>query len=334
MKWFDLRPNLHSLTHLVLRCGLLPCLCLAMWTTILAEPASRNPFELDLSGFGCQVLEDGRWQSIFRHRNNKLSVVLVHGLDEPGQIWKELAPALASANMTAIRFIYPNDQSPKDSAELLGESMEYLRKSGVGEVALVGHSMGGLVCRDFLTSPAMYAANAHHYPVVKRLITVGTPNQGSTWAKFHFVSETREQIMRTFGAGDGPPSPKSDGHGEAVRDLLPGSDYLKELNARGLPATVPITIIAGFWKRHETKDSEVETSEPRWWRRLKSRLSKKKEDAYEKLGDGVVSLSSTRLDGVDDYILVPANHHSLLVNHGDSNGVAPGIAIIMKRLGL
>src|SRR5690606_22566445 len=46
-------------------------------------------------------------------------VLLVHGLDEPGDIWDDLTPALHEAGHTVVRFNYPNDQDPALSADAL-----------------------------------------------------------------------------------------------------------------------------------------------------------------------------------------------------------------------
>jgi hypothetical protein len=54
-------------------------------------------------------------------------VLLVHGLDEPGDIWDDAAVALADAGHTVVRFDYPNDQRIAHSADLLAAALERLK---------------------------------------------------------------------------------------------------------------------------------------------------------------------------------------------------------------
>ena len=75
------------------------------------------------------------------------------------------------------------------------------RQTGSTRVDLVGHSMGGLVIRDFL-------ADAPNQGAVRRVVTLGTPHAGSKLAVFAV--------------------------GKARRDLLPGSPLLVSLNAQGM----------------------------------------------------------------------------------------------------
>jgi len=75
-------------------------------------------------------------------------VVLLHGLDEPGDIWDDLIPVLAEAGWVAWEFRYPNDQAIDASVDFLAEA--WLELPADLSVVLVGHSMGGLVARDFV----------------------------------------------------------------------------------------------------------------------------------------------------------------------------------------
>ena len=38
------------------------------------------------------------------------SVVLIHGMDDPGLVWMNLAPALTDEHMNVWKMYYPNDQ--------------------------------------------------------------------------------------------------------------------------------------------------------------------------------------------------------------------------------
>ena len=119
-------------------------------------------------------------------------VLLIHGIDEVGPIWDNLAPQLAVRGYAVARFDYPNDQGLADSAALLHDELRSLRARGVVRITLIAHSMGGLIARDVLTSPDAYACRAAGHaglPDITRLITVGTPNHGSPLARLRAVLE-------------------------------------------------------------------------------------------------------------------------------------------------
>lgn len=170
-------------------------------------------------------------------------VLLIHGLDEPGIIWDDLAPAAAAAGFEVWELRYPNDQGIDRSADFLAEQWGALPDDR--PVILIGHSMGGLVARDFITrwrhpvgaSPRIEGAR------VAGLIMVGTPNQGSPWARLRIWLELREHFedaqRRRFSLFAG----LRDGLGQAKIDLRPGSAFLDALNARPWPASVPRAII-------------------------------------------------------------------------------------------
>lgn len=281
-------------------------------------------------------------------------VVLVHGLDEPGSIWDDLVPALIDADYAVARFEYPNDQSVSASASMLAEAMASLRAAGAVRVDLVCHSMGGLVARDVLTSPSAYAGRAHGHaflPDVDRLIMIGTPNHGSPWARLRAVAELREQMVRLregqWRTEDGTVSFRADGQGEAGRDLLPGSPYLEQLNARPMPQDVAITIIAGLVASPESPElSWIEDGA--MLRALvgqeeAQQLAEELDRISRQLGDGVVPLESTRLDGVEDVVVLEATHRGLIrsvalerglrrLTRGEDPGPPPAIDVILDRL--
>ncbi len=284
-------------------------------------------------------------------------VLLVHGLDEPGSVWDELAAPVrelgAGVGFSVARFDYPNDQPLADSAPLLAAALENLRARGTERVDLICHSMGGLIARDVLTRPGMYAGAAgghERFPDVGRLILVGTPNGGSPLAKLRAIGEIREQVARFF---DDPKHDArgllgylNDGLGEAGDDLLPGSTYLTDLNARALPSGVAITVLVG-------RVAPVEDEDLRWlsesWllRRLAGdedaqRFTKAITDLSTQVGDGAVPAQSAQLPGVSDTVFLEAGHRTLVNGFdivqdvralaGRERKIAPGIPIILDRL--
>jgi pimeloyl-ACP methyl ester carboxylesterase len=239
-------------------------------------------------------------------------VVLVHGLDDPGIMWDDLAPILWEKQFQVYIMSYPNDQAIRASSKFFFDSMQDLAQTNSSPVFIVAHSMGGLVARDMLTCPKINysrAAAAGKVPDVKRLILVGTPNQGAQMARFRIITEIKDQIFHLFKPGTHWLHCLLDGTGAAGVDLLPGSRFLTQLNQRPLPGDVPIDIIAGmmFFSREPT-------------------------DVENMLGDGLVSVNATRLNDLP-LIRVPGNHFSMIRNlTRSSTRVPPAIPEILAKL--
>jgi pimeloyl-ACP methyl ester carboxylesterase len=232
-----------------------------------------------------------------------LRVLLVHGLDEPGSIWADLEPALGAAGFETWAFRYPNDQGIDRSADLLAARWPDLPVDR--PLVLIGHSMGGLVIRDFVsrwrhpaTGPPRVEGAA-----VRGVILAGTPSQGSDWARLRVLLEARDQWAAGRQSGFSPLAGLQDGTGAAKIDLQPGSAFLADLNARPWPAAVDLRIIGGL----------LLPSAPA-------------------LGDGVVAKDALLVPGAPPPILVPASHRGMLARLFDSDGVPPAIPVILTLL--
>ncbi len=253
-------------------------------------------------------------------------VLLIHGLDDPGTIWTDLAPALDQQGHEVVRFEYRNDQPIARSADSLWEALVDLRARGVHRVDIVAHSMGGLVARDVLTRPSLYNGSTTGHddaPRVGRLIMIGTPNDGSELARLRGIMEWRDLAIRWASAEDRWDLSHLaacivDGSGEAGTDLLPGSEFLTDLNGRPLPRDVHLTTIIGRagaepggsigWTGAAVIADAVLGTERATG--IKTSL----ESIASLLGDGAVSSYSATLDGVDDVVYFGADHRSLVRN--------------------
>lgn len=233
-------------------------------------------------------------------------ILLVHGLDEPGGIWADLLPPLADAGFDSWEFRYPNDQAIDRSADLLASSWAELPADLPW--VLIGHSMGGLVIRDFVTR--------HRFPdmgsdteatregaSVRAVILAGTPNQGSDWARLRVLLELRDQWAAARQSGFSPLAGLQDGTGAAKIDLQPGSAFLTDLNARPWPPAVPMRIIGGVLM-----------------------------ESAAALGDGVVTPESLVLEGAPPPVMVTASHRGMLARLFDSDPEPPAIPLIMGLL--
>lgn len=263
------------------------------------------------------------------------SIVLIHGLDDPGLVWMNLAPALTARNRDTWELRYPNDQQIIDSSGFFFNEMRGLKELGVDDVTIISHSMGGLVTREMLTSPSIdygVAAQAGLVPRVVQFIMVGPPNHGSEIARFRLFGELREQFVNMMENRGHILRGFLDGAGEAKIDLLPESEFLQALNGRPNPPGVKMFIIAGVvspWAEEDIQQYREAVLENGQADRLASFLY----SVSDGLGDGLVTVESTRLDGVEHQI-VPGTHLSMIRNIlTDSERMPPAIPVILQRLG-
>lgn len=296
------------------------------------------------------ALPPGDWVPLTDQPVPSTLVLLVHGLDEAGDIWIELAPALLEADHAVARFEYPNDQRIDTSSTLLLEHLRAARAAGVDEVAVVAHSMGGLVTFNAMTRQDGYAGKVEtpgDLPRITRFVSVGTPWRGSSWAKLQAIGEVHEQVSRLIAESSLDVRPllqyRRDGSGQAGDDLLPGSAFMTDLRERPWPDDLPLTIIAGRITNPDPVINEG-LADSALLRELLSPddLATFLTDlraASADLGDGVVALSSALGRATDDSHVFPVNHRALL-RHSPIDFLTgevpetgpPGIPIILDRL--
>ena len=269
------------------------------------------------------------------------SVVLIHGLDDPGKVWMNLAPRLAADSMNVLEMRYPNDQPIRNSAQLFHEQLQRLRQSGVPRIAIVAHSMGGLVSREMLTNPRiayMARAASGEVPHVVGFIMVGTPNHGSEVARFRVLGEIRDQWSHVLKGQGHILRGVLDGAGEAKIDLLPGSRFLTTLNGRPHPEGVRMLSIAGVASPWDEKDivrliDSARDHVPAERQKPLEDLGDFLKSMTHGLGDGLVTVESTRLDGVDHRI-VNGTHLSMIRNlTADDPRIPPAVPIVAQTLG-
>lgn len=260
----------------------------------------------------------------------KSLVILLHGLDCDIADCRPLADRLIADGHQVARFGYPDDQSIADSAALFAKHMLALRETFPSlRVDLVAYSMGGLVARAYVESDACPANS------IDRMILLAPPNHGSKWSKLAVLLEAQEhwKLLR-HRAEWSPTWMITDGLGEAACELSPDSEFLSGLNARPRRADVKYTIVTG--NRHPLRRYAAAcVGAPAGW--IPDRLSayafpkscqnfliEQAESIRSKVcgGDGAVSAESAKLDGVDDVVILPADHTTLFFSHGDCDPVA------------
>ena len=138
-----------------------------------------------------------------------------------------------------------------------------------------------------------------------------------------------------------------DGVGQAGSDLLPGSDFLIELDSRSLPESIEVTCVVARTVPELGRDLGsivasgvlVELIGQGDAAIVAGELEKLKQE----LGDGVVPMSSAVLDGVTDVVIVEANHRSMIrdveleelvrqIAGAEKAGPPPAIEIVLDRL--
>lgn len=268
------------------------------------------------------------------HSDHPGSVVLVHGLDEPGGIWHDLIPVLETLDLDIWEFRYPNDQAIERSVQQLAEAWTTL--DGKGAVVMIGHSMGGLVIRDFVSRlrHPVGAPSAISGVEVSGVILVGTPSQGSHWARLRVWLEFREFFTTIEDRRFSLFAALRDGTGAAKVDLHPESAFLAGLNAREWPQQVPVTIIGGSVPttsapldeplraiREDLVSAELEQA-------LKAQVA----ELGEVVGDGAVAVASLSFPGGPPPILVAASHRGLLARRVPSDPEPPAIAHIVASI--
>ena len=250
---------------------------------------------------------------------SKPLVVLVHGLDCDRVNWAAMVELLNAEGRQVALFTYPSDQPIVDSATELGHQLALLRTDTPGlKYDMICHSMGGLVARAYIEG------DDYDDGGVERLIMLGTPNRGTDWATYRLALEIDEHFDLWRHEPDWSPTWMiTDGLGEAGSDLKPGSAFLKALNANPRREGVKYTIIAGNLNpaRRMTANCLENTADwipnrvSKLWgfRQTKKKLAGSAERLRERgKSDGPVGVSRCKLKGVDDFVVVAADHATLV----------------------
>jgi pimeloyl-ACP methyl ester carboxylesterase len=165
-------------------------------------------------------------------------VLLIHGLWSSADVWNKMVPWLKRDGFAVYTLDYGQDNAddPRDIAKryLVGKiksiKEDYLLYNSINcsKIDVIGHSMGGIVARCYMTTWKEGECD------ISKLITVGTPHLGSPapqafydaiqqggvkGAILRFIIKTWIPWMR-----DGP----------ALNALKLGSEFLNWLNARAL----------------------------------------------------------------------------------------------------
>ncbi len=185
-------------------------------------------------------------------QTGQLPVVLVHGLCGTND-WGLLEQTLNQQGITtaAVDFRGVDGTYTNGDIKIYAQYLDTFIQDVFGpttQVDIVAHSMGGLISRYYITSDD-YAGN------VRKLITLGTPNGGSEWARLVILSHgdpanlsLAVPIVDQFAETE--LSCFTEYHRPAFRQLVPGSNFLDALNALPMPELVEVQTLIGRDNRY------------------------------------------------------------------------------------
>ncbi|RIK83433.1 MAG: hypothetical protein DCC67_05895 [Planctomycetota bacterium] len=290
----------------------------------------------DQSRYGLQC--DEGWEAVAGASPEKPLVVLLHGFNSTPQRNEAVLTPIRAAGFPCASFAYPNDWELASSAALLSSALKSFQSAHPQQrVALVTHSMGGIVARACLETDGLDPAN------VDRLIMIAPPSQGTLLAHFAIATDLWEHWLNRADGGCWARWRDSvvDGLGEAADDLAPGSAFLTALNACPRNPRVRYTILLGAsasfeegemeWIRSALQKTSGRCTGLRSCSRRVDALLADLEEIVDGKGDGVVAIKRGRLEGVDDIVILPFGHLSC-TGKPDCEGVRQVQREVLARL--
>ena len=140
----------------------------------------------------------------------RIPVLFVHGMSGSPANFAYLIERLDRSRFQPWVYSYPSGAQLDVVADHLELTIEQLQaRQHFEAMAVVAHSMGGLIARDFILRHAKTAPAA----AVRLFVTISTPWDG------HAAAERVPSVINLW------------------QDIVPGSDYLNRLFAAPLPAT-------------------------------------------------------------------------------------------------
>lgn len=242
-------------------------------------------------------------------------VCLIHGMNSSSGGFVHLIPLLERAGLGVVVYDYPFDRDLDQSApQFIRDWTAFRERNGDRRPwAVVTHSMGALLARDYVEGPD-YAGD------VSDLILIAPPNSGSHLARAQPLIQLLDRIQMK---GGNQAEALAVDLGEAAEDLLPGSAFLQRLNARPRREGVSYHILAGdvgFLDRAARRRIEAQLGSVARTSGVLGGLARITggsllnglDELCDGTGDGAVSVASTKLAGVGDHVVIPANHVYLI----------------------
>jgi pimeloyl-ACP methyl ester carboxylesterase len=297
----------------------------------LLEPSRRQEWEQRIRALASLAEREVRRRARYgmhatkSYRPNDASrptVCLVHGVNSSSGGFVHTILPIEEAGYGVVVYDYPYNRSLEETCRRFAiEWAEFRRKHGEKRPwALVGHSMGALLARDYVEG-STYADD------VSSLILIAPVNQGSGLAKTQTLLQFLNGLKAVNGQGrpaNDPLAHLGDGLGEAANDMTPGSRFLTALNARPRRSGVAYHILAGdsaFLPAGTRKQIDDQIAITKGQTGVLGSLSRvalgddlagRLDEITDGLGDGCMSVARTRLEGVTDHVTIHANHAELI----------------------
>jgi len=141
-------------------------------------------------------------------------VVLLHGFGRTDMSMLLLNSALTEAGYDVHSLEYPSiDEAPEALVETVGEDIDSCCRNGEETVHFVGHSLGGLLLRDYL--------GRHRPGNLGHVVLIGSPNKGSELADADLGIAAQETMLGWAGPSAQALHTGPDGYAAS----LPPPDY-------------------------------------------------------------------------------------------------------------
>lgn len=258
-------------------------------------------------------------------------ILLLHGLGQKASVWDKhaikfyekdlglkhagiLKPSKKGIKLeqkgspSTMDFFTVQFSNPVDSVEGWAKELEqciaFVReKTGAEKVILIGYSMGGLTGRHYLTKHV----KDHH---VQRLITIGSPHQGSAFAKVYnwkttinkSLQDGKESFLKPIVEQASEMIRKAESDvpfdSPAVRDLRRPQDggwFIEKSGNREHPLDVEYISVIGDVDIMKELSELNKSGAKELFRRIMGLLGMGVESLFEG-GDGVVSASSQTIN--------------------------------------
>ncbi len=146
----------------------------------------------------------------------KVPVIFIHGMGGSGHNWLDIVEDLDTSRFQAWIVQYPSGMRLGLMSKAISDEITKLRvKHGFEKMAVIAHSMGGLVARGFINRNVAEDAGS----AVRLFVTLSTPWAGHASARLGV--ENAPVIVPSW------------------YDLVPNSAYIESLFASPLPESIP-----------------------------------------------------------------------------------------------
>lgn len=274
-----------------------------MFGTLKAKQETRSA--------GISLDEDWRERSADRPL-----VICFHGLQSHSDVFDAFRSYVRSKGYATAAASYDYNRSITDSAAQLSQIAKQLFGESETEprLALVGHSMGGLVAREWTENESLSDQR------IAALITIGTPHGGSNWASL-------PPLLDLFTSGDFDSNDLVDvilhqPSAPGLRDLIPESEFLQQMSSRPRRRDVAYTCIVGTGSpvddaqttqiREALRRLDRDGSVVRLIRPRIQPLMQSFDEMSRGKGDGVVAAERASIQGQQDVVSVNISHFEMI----------------------